>query len=128
MRNIEINVLMNVELLRVYTEQFGAGYSQIVPDNNLHVTLHADCQGEAPMELRQLLGNICEFRIVAIGKSNDALAVKVELPTYVTCSNKIAHITLAHNGKPVMSNFIEEWKPLEEPIPSGGLIEVHIYG
>jgi hypothetical protein len=51
-----------------------------------------------------------------IGVSNDAIAVKVDFTGET--QNRFPHVTLATpiNGKPVNSNYIENWQPLEKPI------------
>lgn len=51
-----------------------------------------------------------------IGISNDAIAVKVDFNGKT--QNRYPHVTLATpiGGKPVDSNFITKWQPLEEPI------------
>lgn len=62
--------------------------------------------------------SFCEFwegakfvmRITAIGKSNKAMAFKVEL-NEATCANSNPHITICtfESGKPVDSNKIYDW-------------------
>jgi hypothetical protein len=56
-----------------------------------------------------------------IGISDDAIAVKVE--GYST-TNKIPHITIAVSpqGKPQMSNQIENWQPLGYDLPLNGTV------
>jgi hypothetical protein len=51
-----------------------------------------------------------------IGVSNDAIAVKVDFTGET--QNRFPHVTLATpiNGKPVNSNYIKNWQPLEKPI------------
>lgn len=57
------------------------------------------------------IGKRCTIRVVAIGISEKAIAVKVELPLGIVCANKIPHITLgvAPGCKPVDSNDITIW-------------------
>lgn len=65
-----------------------------------------------------------EIDLVAthIGISEDAIAVKIDYND--KSLNKFPHITLAtpYDGKPVNSNYIHNWKPLEEPISLHGTI------
>ena len=64
------------------------------------------------VEDENLLGSIQTLIVTQIGKSDMAVAVRVEgFPS----KNKIPHITLAVNpegGKPFMSNKIEEWEDI----------------
>lgn len=48
-----------------------------------------------------------------IGKDNKVMALQVM--TSAPCANKTKHITLAVSpeGKPVMSNYLKEWKMIE---------------
>tara|TARA_Y100000310_G_scaffold341656_1_gene441524 strand:- start:1928 stop:2575 length:648 start_codon:yes stop_codon:yes gene_type:complete len=57
------------------------------------------------------LGAPVSLNVVSWGKSDKAIALKVELPPGTTVENPIPHITLAttKEGKPVDSNQIEEW-------------------
>lgn len=75
-----------------------------------------------PEELKNFIDANCELRAVAIGKSELAIAVKVDgFPS----DNKIPHITLAVNeaagGKPVYSNAIENWVELDNYINLSGI-------
>lgn len=75
-----------------------------------------------PESIKNFLDANCELRAVEIGKSDMAIAVKVEgCPT----ENAIPHITLAVNeaagGKPVMSNAITDWEPLGSYINLSGI-------
>ena len=56
------------------------------------------------------------LRAVALGESPDAMAVKIE--SDVPTANKIPHVTIAvpNGGKPVNSNKITNWEPLDHPI------------
>ena len=60
------------------------------------------------------MGKRHTLKIVAIGVSEKAIAVKVQLPFGVVCANKIAHITLGTSpeGKPVDSNDITIWNDI----------------
>lgn len=69
-----------------------------------------------------------EVKITAthIGISDEAIAVKVFFKG--DTANKIAHVTLAtpQGGKPVKSNYIENWRRLKTPIDLTGTIEEFI--
>lgn len=69
-----------------------------------------------------------EVKITAthIGISDEAIAVKVFFKG--NTANKIAHVTLAtpQGGKPVKSNYIENWSRLKTPIDLTGTIEEFI--
>lgn len=55
------------------------------------------------------------LEVVAVGISEKAMAVKVNLPKGIVCANKIPHITLgvSLDGKPVDSNAITIWNTIE---------------
>lgn len=53
------------------------------------------------------------IKITGIGISENAVALKVQLPTGVICTNKVAHITLGCKNKPVDSNAIEIWHDMD---------------
>ena len=76
--------------------------------------------------LSSKLGYDYSTRIVAVGKSDTAIALKVE---GVETANKIAHITLAVSpeGKPVDSNKITEWTPVN-PIEINGVLGLSYKG
>jgi hypothetical protein len=68
------------------------------------------------------IGNDFTLTATEIGISNDAIAVKVV--SDVPSKNKIPHITIAvpPNGKPVNSNYIANWKRLDNPIQLNGTL------
>ena len=68
------------------------------------------------------LGQEAELTAVAVGMSDEAMAVRIE--SNVPSDNKIPHITVAvpEGGKPVKSNFITNWKKLDTPIKLKGKI------
>lgn len=69
------------------------------------------------------LGKKVSLRAVAVGKSDMAIAVRVE---GYHSDNEIPHITVAVNvdggGKPKDSNLINEWLPLNSYINLSGLV------
>jgi hypothetical protein len=66
--------------------------------------------------LSENMGAEVELEATHIGRSADAMAVKVS--SYVPTANATPHITVAvpPDGKPFNSNKITEWEPLETPI------------
>ena len=64
------------------------------------------------------------FDVTGIGISKDAIALRVQLPIGVVCTNKVAHITLGAKTKPVDSNAIEIWHDIER-FPLSGEIDVY---
>jgi len=66
--------------------------------------------------ISQNMGKDVELTAVELGKSNDAMAVKIQ--SNVPSQNDLTHITVAvpPDGKPVKSNFITNWERLPEPI------------
>jgi predicted kinase len=74
-------------------------------------------------ELVDDVGKTVTLRAVAVGKSDMAMAVKVE---GYHSDNAIPHVTVAVNvadgGKPVMSNQITNWKNLDSYINLNGVV------
>lgn len=58
-------------------------------------------------------------RVTGIGISENAMALRVQLPIGVVCTNKVAHITLGAKKRPVDSNAITIWHDINELILSG---------
>ena len=74
-----------------------------------------------PQELKDDLNKDVTLTVKSIGVSDDAIAVGVEgYPS----NNNIPHITLAipPAGKAVNSNYIEEWRPVDEEILLNGKV------
>ncbi len=86
-----------------------------VPDDWEKIAHHMTINmGPIKPELERYLGMTVPLRVKEIGISEKAFAVKVEgFPT----TNKIPHITIAIDrkggGKPVMSNLITDWRPIQ---------------
>lgn len=59
------------------------------------------------------VGVECSFEITGIGISENAMALRVQLPMGVVCTNKVAHITLGAKIRPVDSNAITIWHDIE---------------
>lgn len=74
--------------------------------------------------LNSVLGQIVNLTITEIGISRNAMAFKVTGKDLI-CVNDIPHITIAtfDNGKPVDSNNIKSWFPLEKPIEIVGTLK-----
>lgn len=53
------------------------------------------------------------IKVTGIGISENAMALRVQLPIGVICTNKVAHITLGAKTKPVDSNAIEIWHDID---------------
>lgn len=64
------------------------------------------------------------IKVTGIGISENAMALRVQLPVGVVCTNKVAHITLGTKTKPVDSNAIEIWHDIDSFTLSG---EIDIY-
>ena len=84
-----------------------------IPDGWKKYAHHMTIALGKAVEDEDLLGSIQTLIVTQIGKSDMAIAVRVEgFPS----KYKIPHITLAVNpdgGKPFMSNKIEEWEDIE---------------
>ena len=66
-----------------------------------------------------------EFILMAttIGKSKDVMAVGIETNCFSVNNNKhITLCTLTPSSKPVQSNYIKEWTPMETPISLRGVV------
>lgn len=89
-----------------------------------HMTI---CLGELPQEFKYRIGEEINLKVFAVGQDEKAYAVRVnpidkQLEDYykigAKSGPKFPHITLAVNpingGKPVMSNNIQDWIPIDE--------------
>lgn len=70
------------------------------------------------------------LEVVAVGISEKAMAIKVNLPKGIVCANKIPHITLGVSleGKPVDSNAITIWNTIIEPFRLRGEMKTYWIG
>lgn len=59
------------------------------------------------------------IKVTGIGISENAMALKVQLPKGVVCTNKVAHITIGCKNRPVDSNAIEIWHDIDAFFVSG---------
>jgi hypothetical protein len=74
----------------------------------------------------KMINREVRLKVVSSGISDKAYAVHVELQAGIPCANKISHITLATSptGKPVDSNYIEDWIDIYEDIYVTGKIQI----
>lgn len=77
-----------------------------------------------PEFVKQYLGTEQKLEATHVGVSDKAVAVRV---IGFHSANKIPHVTVAVNvkggGKPVDSNKITEWVPLEKPLKLKGTVK-----
>jgi len=93
-----------------------------IPDNwkkylhHMTITLGTPKTDPIKSFIEKNRGKVFELNAVALGKSDEAMALKID--SDVPTKNEIPHITVAVSptGKPVKSNFITDWKPLPNPI------------
>ena len=87
-------------------------FNDEIPDGWKEYAHHMTISLGKAVEDENLLGSVQTLIVTQIGKSDMAVAVRVEgFPS----KNKIPHVTLAVNpegGKPFMSNKIEEWEDI----------------
>ena len=87
-------------------------FNSEIPDGWKKYAHHMTISLGKAVEDESLLGSVQTLIVTQLGKSDMAVAVRVEgFPS----KNKIPHVTLAVNpegGKPFMSNDIEEWKDI----------------
>ena len=73
---------------------------------------------------KRYVGIECSIKVTGIGISENAMALRVQLPKGVVCTNKVAHITIGCKNRPVDSNAIEIWHDIER-FPLSGEIDVY---
>jgi hypothetical protein len=96
-----------------------------VPNNWKVICHHMTIKmGELPENLKSRKGERVTLTVTKLGKSEKSLAVGVDSDL---STNAIPHITVAINSangaKPVDSNYIEDWVPLDETFTVTGKIE-----
>ena len=64
------------------------------------------------------------FDVTGIGISDKAIALRVQLPIGVVCTNRVAHVTIGCKNKPVDSNAITIWHDIAS-FPLSGEIDVY---
>lgn len=80
-----------------------------------HMTIHYGLSTLPKSTEEWLLANEGKeysLTVIAVGKSDKAIAVEVAADGDIPCSNNLRHITVsvAPNGRPVDSNNITEWR------------------
>jgi hypothetical protein len=82
-----------------------------------HMTLHMGASKD-----KSIIGEEVELEIVGLGKDENAMALLVQTP--IPSKNPKPHITLATapGAKPVQSNDIENWEPLEQAMSIVGVV------
>lgn len=94
---------------------------------NHHMTIAFNNKSDEAIQLFNLyadkFNSTKSLTIDAIGISDDAIAVRVQYDEPI--ANKIPHITVAipQNGKPVNSNYIQNWFPIKNNITINGIIK-----
>ena len=90
-----------------------------------HYTVNMGKIENGPLKTRNFLGGLVELEVESIAANDKVIAVgiKTEAPSL----NKYKHITIAVNvangGKPVMSNNLTDWHPIETLILYGTVEE-----
>ena len=94
---------------------------------NHHMTIAFNDKSEDAQKLFDFyqddVNSNLSVQVDAIGISDDAIAVRVQF--YGPIANKIPHITVAipQNGKPVNSNYIQNWFNVKNKIVVNGIIK-----
>jgi hypothetical protein len=96
------------------------------PEHDLiahHMTIKLGGLMGTPHEKR--IDTVEDFFANSVGISDDGAVVAVGVDGI--SDNKKPHVTVGvdrkKGGKPVMSNYIETWFPLEKPIPLKGIVK-----
>jgi hypothetical protein len=104
-------VVLNSESRTKLLETFVTPAQWEVIAHHMTVNLGPAAKGPAP----HLLGEEVRMRVVALGRDDKVVAVKVK--TDAPSINEVKHVTLAVNraagGKPFDSNKLKDWKELE---------------
>lgn len=99
---------------------------QLIPDNWViychHMTIN---MGELRPEQKRLVGLKVRLTVDAFGVGEKVLAVKCHADG-INSDNATPHITIAVDrmagGKPVMSNQISKWYPINRPLLLTGIV------
>lgn len=106
------------KLVRTYQDKIPSDWETLAH----HMTIN---MGRLKPEYEHFLGSFHDLVVKEFAINDLVAAVKVEAD--VPTVNKIPHVTLAVNrkdgGKPVMSNKLTNWTPVEEPIILRGRVE-----
>lgn len=108
----------HAKLVSMFRDQIPADWEIVAH----HMTMN---MGSIKPQFEHLLGTFADLVVKKLAIDDKVAAVEVE--TDVPTINKIPHITLAVNrktgGKPVMSNQLTNWQPVDEPIVLRGRVE-----
>lgn len=115
--------LDQMEKERVLKHIFSNYYEIIKRRNSDFITMYLDhCTLLHNSQCNEKVKSFCDIHknekfnitITDIGFSNKAIALKIDLDS-IPCANKTPHITIAtfEEGKPVDSNNIKYWTPIE---------------
>ncbi len=102
-------------------------FRSLIPEDYEIVAHHMTIKlGELESEQTKYIGMPVRLSVNDIGMDDKVVAVGV---TGFESSNVKPHITLAVNrkagGKPVMSNYLTDWKPLKRPLlVTGKVMEI----
>ena len=95
-----------------------------------HMTIVFNDGSQTAQDIKSIVNKLVNrevtLKVISQGISDKAYAVHVEVPAGIPCGNKISHITLATSptGKPVDSNYIENWIPVNDTIYINGKIQI----
>lgn len=95
-----------------------------------HMTIVFNDGSQTAQDIKSIVNKLVNrevtLKVISQGISDKAYAVHVEVPAGIPCGNKISHITLATSpdGKPVDSNYIENWIPVNDTIYVNGKIQI----
>lgn len=78
---------------------------------------------KVPSNLQGQIGKLKTMNVTHVGKSEDAIAVRVE---GIYSSNEIPHITIAttKGTNPRVSNDITDWVKLKSPFKVSGILQI----
>jgi hypothetical protein len=99
---------------------------QLIPDNWVIYCHHMTIKlGELYPDQKKLIGLRVRLTVDAFGKGDKVLAVKCHADG-IKSDNETPHITIAvdraNGGKPVMSNQITKWYPINRPLLLTGVV------
>lgn len=102
-----------------------AAFGSVLPEGWTPIAHHMTISFGKSVPNKEDLGKTVQLKVTELGKSDMAIAVRVDgYPS----KNEIPHITLGVNpegGKPVMSNLITDWKPVKEVKLSGVVTNIN---
>jgi hypothetical protein len=107
-------------------EKLLAKVKQLIPNNYEVIAHHMTIKlGELYPDQKKLIGLRVRLTVDAFGKGDKVLAVKCHADG-IKSDNETPHITIAvdraNGGKPVMSNQITKWYPINRPLLLTGVV------